>query len=181
MFDVDRFVCLGGSSTPTPSDGSHGYLCPAGHSCPVGSAREVPCEPGTYSPGPGAARCLSCPRGTVCSSSGTKQPSLCPAGEDASNPAHCLGVNAPTILSNRCKNPPFTSAPCQGHLCPAGTALPQPCPSGTFSNNTGAHNLSVCAPCPSGRYCHSAGTTIPEGTRSHHYFRIKTSWLNGIT
>ncbi|XP_075892173.1 uncharacterized protein LOC142895201 [Nelusetta ayraudi] len=130
------YVCLGGSSTPAPSDGSHGYLCPAGHSCPVGSAREVPCEPGTYSPAPGAARCLSCPRGTVCSSSGTKQPSLCPAG----------------------------------HLCPAGTALPQPCPSGTFSNNTGAHNLSVCAPCPSGSYCHSAGTTIPEGTCLQGFF-----------
>lgn len=73
------------------------------------------------------------------------------------------------------------SASCQGHLCPAGTALPQPCPSGTFSNNTGAHNLSVCAPCPSGRYCHSAGTTIPEGAQPHHYFRIQTSQLTGIT
>ncbi|XP_070825764.1 sushi, von Willebrand factor type A, EGF and pentraxin domain-containing protein 1-like [Chaetodon trifascialis] len=28
------YVCLGGSSSPTPSDGPHGYLCPTGHSCP---------------------------------------------------------------------------------------------------------------------------------------------------
>lgn len=68
----------------------------------------------------------------------------------------------------------------QGHLCPPGTALPLPCPSGTFSNNTGAYNLSVCAPCPSGRYCHSAGTTIPQGSRPHHHFRVLSSHLDAI-
>lgn len=68
------------------------------------------------------------------------------------------------------KHPHLGALSSQGHLCPAGTALPEPCPSGTFSNNTGAHNLSVCTPCPSGRYCHSAGTTIPQGTEAHHYF-----------
>lgn len=92
-FYVSRYVCLGGSSTPAPSDGSHGYLCSVGHSCPVGSAREVPCEPGTYSPAPGAARCLRCPRGTVCSSSGTKQPLLCPAGKDAKFCLQSHGLN----------------------------------------------------------------------------------------
>lgn len=100
-------MCLGGSSTPAPSDGSHGYLCPAGHSCPVGSAREVPCEPGTYSPAPGAACCLSCPRGTVCSSSGTKQPSLCPAGKDAKFYLQCQSENTHILL----QKPTFMSTP----------------------------------------------------------------------
>lgn len=80
-----RHVCLSGSSSPTPSDGSHGYLCPAGHSCPVGSASEVPCEPGTYSPAPGAAHCITCPKGTVCFFAATQEPSICPAGNDAKN------------------------------------------------------------------------------------------------
>lgn len=80
-----RYVCLSGSSSPTPSDVSHGYLCPAGHSCPVGSASEVPCEPGTYSPAPGAAHCMICPKGTMCSSSATQEPSICPVGEDGEN------------------------------------------------------------------------------------------------
>lgn len=80
-----RYVCLGGSSSPTPSDSSHGYLCPAGYSCPVGSASEAPCEPGTYSPAPGAANCITCPKGTMCSSSATQEPSVCPAGEDGEN------------------------------------------------------------------------------------------------
>lgn len=89
VFAVDacRYVCLGGSNSPVPSDGSHGYLCPAGHSCPVGSTRELPCEPGTYSLAPGAAHCTTCPQGTMCSSSATQEPSICPAGErDENNP-----------------------------------------------------------------------------------------------
>ncbi|KAK6295630.1 hypothetical protein J4Q44_G00333430 [Coregonus suidteri] len=74
------YVCLGGSSSAHPSDGLHGYLCPTGHRCPVGTASEVPCEPGIYSPAPGAAHCLICPNGTMCPSSATQEPSLCPAG-----------------------------------------------------------------------------------------------------
>lgn len=51
----------------------------------------------------------------------------------------------------------------QGHFCPAGAVLPQPCPSGTYSNQTGAHSVSVCTPCPSGRYCSSLGSSTPQG------------------
>ena len=76
-----RYVCLGGSPTPRPVDGVHGYPCPAGHSCPVGTATETPCEPGTYSPSPGSAHCLTCPNGTMCPSLATQNPSLCPSGE----------------------------------------------------------------------------------------------------
>lgn len=83
-----RYVCLGGSSSPTPSDGSHGYLCPAGHSCSVGSAQEVPCDLGTYSPSAGAALCVKCPKGTMCPSLATQEPSICPAGEDGENKQH---------------------------------------------------------------------------------------------
>lgn len=88
-----RYVCLSGSSSPTPSDGSHGYLCPAGHSCPVGSASEVPCKPGTYSPAPGAAHCLICPNGTMCSSSATQEPSICPTGADGENKPSLFRMN----------------------------------------------------------------------------------------
>lgn len=80
-----RYVCLGGSSSPTPSDGSHGYPCPAGYSCPVGSASEVPCEPGTYSPAPRAAHCMVCLKGTMCPSSTTQEPATCPTGEEGEN------------------------------------------------------------------------------------------------
>ncbi|MEQ2198095.1 hypothetical protein XENOCAPTIV_007691 [Xenoophorus captivus] len=49
------------------------------------------------------------------------------------------------------------------HFCPAGTVLPQPCPIGTFNNQTGAHSLSACLPCPSGVYCSSYGASTPQG------------------
>ena len=148
-----RFVCLAGSSSPLPSDGSHGYLCPAGQSCPVGSASEVPCEPGTYSPAPGAAHCTTCPRGTMCSSSATQEPSVCPAGEHGDDKC---SLNVLSCINN-------INVILLGHFCPAGTALPQPCPPGTFNNQTGAHSLSVCSPCPSGVYCSSYGASMPQG------------------
>lgn len=184
-FYAYRYVCLGGSSSPTPSDGSHGYLCPSGHSCPVGSVSEIPCEPGTYNPAPGAARCITCPKGTVCSSTATQEPSICPAGKD--------GENEPSISSINQIIYPFRSSNDQiyntaviikqylisvlflGHFCPAGTALPQPCPLGTFSNQTGAHSLSVCTHCPSGVYCSSHGASTPQGDQAQRYFiRILT-------
>ncbi|XP_070826889.1 multiple epidermal growth factor-like domains protein 11 isoform X1 [Chaetodon trifascialis] len=57
-----------------------------------------------------------------------------------------------------------------GHLCPAGTALPLPCPLGTFSNQTGAHSLSSCTPCPTGAYCSSNGASTPQGSCLQGYF-----------
>lgn len=156
-----RYVCLGGSSSPTPSDGSHGYPCPKGHRCPVGSTQEVPCEPGTYSPALGAAFCRTCPRGTLCASTATQEPSICPAGEYGGN------IQLPPEEKKKKHNPKRTynerALFSWGYLCPAGTVLPQPCPLGTFSNQTGAHSFSVCMPCPSGRYCGSLGSSIPQG------------------
>ncbi|NXD42653.1 WBC30 protein, partial [Copsychus sechellarum] len=59
------------SSSPCPSDGIRGYRCPSGSYCPAGSALELPCEPGTFSPVPGASACLPCPAGTSCARAGT--------------------------------------------------------------------------------------------------------------
>ncbi|KAG7238707.1 hypothetical protein INR49_031223, partial [Caranx melampygus] len=136
---LDWYVCLGGSSSPTPSDGSHGYLCPAGHSCPVGSAIEVPCKPGTYSPAPGAAHCLICPKGTMCSSSAIKEPSICPTGW-AMGPTPQPSDNFPR------------NGPCPlGHYCPAGCLSPIPCPFGSIRKTTG-------------HFCSTEGLADPSGT-----------------
>ncbi|XP_033971267.1 zonadhesin-like [Trematomus bernacchii] len=160
------YVCLGGSSSPMPSDSSHGYLCPAGHSCPVGSAVEVPCEPGTYSPAPGAAYCIICPEGTMCSSSATQETSICPAGH------FCP---AGTALPQRCPLGTFSNqtgafslsvcTPCPsglycgsygastpqgscllGYFCQGGAIEPTPQSSDKFPMN---------GPCPLGHYCPS--------------------------
>ena len=47
-----------------------------------------------------------------------------------------------------------------GTFCPAGSALPQYCAPGTYSNKTGLSSLSECAPCPPGSSC-SIGSTAP--------------------
>ncbi|XP_028320851.1 uncharacterized protein LOC114474630 [Gouania willdenowi] len=148
------YVCLGGSSIPTPSDGLHGYRCPAGHSCPVGSATEVPCEPGTYSPVPGAAQCITCPKGTMCSSLATQVPSTCPVGK------YC-----PTGIAD-----PLP--------CPFGTfsnrtgadslSTCTPCPSGVYCSSTGAS--APQGPCLQGYFC-QAGATEPTPQSSDNFPR----------
>lgn len=63
-------------------------MCSSGHSCPIGTPVEMPCEPGTYSSAPGAAYCLSCPSGTMCPSSATQEPTPCPKGILSSSLKH---------------------------------------------------------------------------------------------
>lgn len=83
LFFPHRYVCINGSRSARPVDGQQGYICPSGHSCPIGTPLEVPCEPGTYSSAPGAAHCLSCPAGTMCPSPVAQEPSPCPMGESS--------------------------------------------------------------------------------------------------
>ncbi|KAF6736840.1 hypothetical protein FQA47_014055 [Oryzias melastigma] len=167
------FVCLGGSSSPTPSDGSHGYPCPAGYSCPVGSTVEVPCEPGTYSPAPGAGHCKLCLKGSMCPSLATQEPTTCPAGEGSFCPAGTARAQAcpPGTFSNQtgaqsrsvctpCPPGVYCSlygattpqGPClEGYFCQGGAADPTPDSSADFPKN---------GPCPAGHYC-PAGCLSP--------------------
>ncbi|XP_076147240.1 uncharacterized protein LOC143131472 [Alosa pseudoharengus] len=147
-----------------------GYLCPPGHSCPVGSAQEVPCEAGTYSSSPGAANCSLCPAGTACLARGMLEPVLCPLGHfcpigtalPLPCPAGTLG-QMPGALSQASCSPcptghycssPGSSQPqgmCeQGFFCQGGASRPAPQPSAETPQN---------GPCPAGHYC-------PRGTLS---------------
>ena len=47
-----------------------------------------------------------------------------------------------------------------GHVCPAGTAVPLPCLSGTFSDVSGVTSQASCEPCPPGHAC-PPGATAP--------------------
>lgn len=152
-----RYVCLGSSPSPAPADASYGFVCPPGHSCPVGSSGATPCEPGSYSSAPGASDCAVCPPGSTCSSSATQQPLICPAGEknllEGGEPSN---QSLPSLIPK-----PFT-----GHFCPAGTSRPEPCPLGTLGAQTGAHALSACTPCSSGVFCGTEGASAPQGTNT---------------
>ncbi|KAI4904543.1 hypothetical protein NFI96_029611 [Prochilodus magdalenae] len=165
------YVCLGGSRTARPVDGLEGYLCPSGHSCPVGSPLEVPCEPGSYSTAPGAARCLFCPPGTMCPSSATQEPLPCPKGYFCpAGTATALPCPVGTLGQVTRAQSESTCVPCptglycslpgssqpqgqcqQGYFCQSGSADPAPLnTSGTLRNG----------PCPQGHFCPS-GTLTP--------------------
>ena len=51
-----------------------------------------------------------------------------------------------------------------GYYCPAGTGKDkQPCPRGTFSNETGLSNITGCQPCPARFYCEKEAMTNYTG------------------
>lgn len=62
------YLCLGGSSSPTPLNASSGgYPCPPGNFCPPGAMSPIPCGLGFYQPNERAHRndsCIPCPAGT---------------------------------------------------------------------------------------------------------------------
>ena len=62
------YICLTGSSSPTPNDGITGYLCPKGSYCLSGALSERKCPPGSYMDvfGNFDPNCKACVAGTMC-------------------------------------------------------------------------------------------------------------------
>jgi len=63
------YVCYGKTNTPHPTffKENNGEICPAGHYCPLGTFKAIPCPVGTYNPlknQESEDRCLSCPINT---------------------------------------------------------------------------------------------------------------------
>ena len=79
------YLCISGSKTPTPTDGSTGEACERGHYCEEGAEESTPCPIGTYNSFEGASTedsCLPCPVNTECPEEGSAFYSVveCPAG-----------------------------------------------------------------------------------------------------
>ena len=51
----------------------------------------------------------------------------------------------------------------EGHYCPLGTANPEPCPKGTYSNGTGLQSVDECVDCPAGEFCAEVGLIETNG------------------
>lgn len=51
----------------------------------------------------------------------------------------------------------------KGRFCPQGTAEPEKCPPGTFSNKTKLQSKVECANCTEGMFCDDYGLTKPSG------------------
>ncbi|XP_060107674.1 multiple epidermal growth factor-like domains protein 6 [Heteronotia binoei] len=104
-------------------------LCPKGFYCPEGTGLTwQPCPPGTYSPNQGVSHrtdCRTCDGGKFC---------LYPNASDVTGQCqegyYCSqGADRPDPETQHDGH----AGPCPtGHYCPRGTAVPQPCPVGTF-------------------------------------------------
>lgn len=119
----------------------NGY-CPPGHFCPNGTITPSACAPGTmnaFGGGESVTDCTPCDPGHYCAGSGLKQPSgPCSAGY------YC-----PPQLGSTVSDPASSACP-PGSFCPAGSALPRPCPDGTYQADLGQAD---CHACPAAFIC----------------------------
>lgn len=138
------YYCAGGATSPNPTDGVTGNLCPAGSYCPAGVSTPQLCPAGTFSPDTGAwnaSSCRACPAGQYCATPGLTAPTgNCSAGYYCPADAFA-GQTQPA--------PPAYPCP-RGFYCPAGAAEPLQCDPGTYSDTA---RSGSCAACPAGFYC----------------------------
>ena len=145
------YLCISGSSTPTPTDGVTGDWCPVGYYCETGTPTATPCPAGTQANVTGltsSSECPACQGGYYCGSSGLSEPTApCQAGY------YCISgasIDNPT-------NSPTGDECTVGHYCPTGTAVPIQCDPGTYAPNAQA---SVCINCTAGYYCTDGLTLV---------------------
>ncbi|XP_072282810.1 uncharacterized protein [Pyxicephalus adspersus] len=117
------------------------YLCPIGHYCPTGSPEPKICSAGHYQDKRGQNQCQICPPGKFCG---------------------LLASEAPDNLSANMSMPKECPL---GYYCKQGTKYghQNPCPAGTFSDNSGLISVEGCSPCPGGWYCARPGLSTPSG------------------
>ena len=153
------------NSTVDPVTTSFGTgPCPEGYYCPEETeySRQFPCPVGTFSDATGlgnSSQCTACSAGYYCPMSSLTSPFancsagyFCRAGATSASPNQGHDANV-------CP---------RGFICAEGTAEPEPCPPGTFSNQTGVQ--VSCEDCPAGMYCSSSGLTQPTGVCSEGYY-----------
>jgi len=156
-----------GTATVVPSP------CPVGSYCVVGVDVAEACPRGTFGNSTGVRRaedCTPCTPGSFCQVQGLTEPTglcspgyFCLEGSDTSAPVNPLAPMVATITPIGGICPP-------GGYCPAGSSKPEACPAGTFSNVTGASNVSVCLGCVPGSFCQGSSNPFPSGLCSPGYF-----------
>nr|XP_025037217.1 uncharacterized protein K04H4.2-like [Pelodiscus sinensis] len=152
-------LCARGFFCAKNSSSLAGSECPAGHYCPAGtaSATQYPCPRGTYNPQTGSSHvshCIPCDPGHYCVLAGQSHVTgpcsagyYCSAGNPTSTPTQGLTGNLCPV----------------GNYCPKGSALPQPCPLGYYSNSTRNTKIEDCLLCAPGYFCNVTGLISPAG------------------
>ena len=88
-------------------------------------------------------------------------------------------VSGPCLAGYFCTSGAKTNAPTDGSTgnicpagkyCPLGTSVPQLCPPGTYSNQTGNKAVGYCTQCEQGQYCGGWGLEKPSGPCDTGYY-----------
>ena len=161
------FFCTGRAESSNPVNETHGDECPVGHYCETGSSSASACDAGYYQPltqRTSSSDCIICTPGKYCPIPGQEiVTGNCAAG------SYCVsGATTDTPTDG------VTGDICPvGSYCPEGSSIHIHCPTGTFTNHTGANE---CYACPAGFYCSERVDALPcpEG----HYCPMNTGQYN---
>lgn len=82
-----------------------------------------------------------------------------------------------TMLSSRsCPRGSATPNICpRGFYCLTGASTYEPCPQGTYGNESGLRREEDCSPCSPGTYCDGTGIPRPRGPCAEGYYCIEGS------
>ncbi|XP_062894523.1 delta-like protein 1 [Mobula hypostoma] len=147
------YYCTGGSATSKPTTNNLKFNTSLNSTSECKSWLEQNqmtgglCPAGYYCP-PGSPSPVPCDAGTYCS--------------DTKLSAPTGGCNAGYYCNAGSTQPDQHICPA-GFYCPGSTVVPIPCPTGTYSNNTGNEKESDCQLCLSGQFCEGQGNVAPDG------------------
>ncbi|EDV25654.1 uncharacterized protein TRIADDRAFT_55968 [Trichoplax adhaerens] len=158
------YYCAMNATSPSPTEGLTGDICPQGSYCPLGSSWPTPCPSGTYGASLGltqVTQCTDCPPGMACQTPGLIQPSSsCQSGY------YCI---LKAILPNPLGESYGSICP-PGAYCPINSSAPTLCPPGTYQPLQMQPALSNCLSCDPGYYCQGYGNiNMTDKCSEGHY------------
>lgn len=171
-------VCPGGHTCGDRSSQPSG--CSAGYHCTPGSVMETRCEHPYYCP-PLSEAPLSCPSGHLARNVSTRIDTLrtsieescfaCQPGFYSDDGMDCYECPPSYYCPGLTSNP--LDFPCPvGSYCPRGSAMPTPCPPGSFNRLTLSENETECLVCPINTFSSLPGKLLNESV-IHVYFVIR--------
>ena len=158
------YLCISGSTTPTPSDGTKGKRCDPGYYCLQGATSQIQWPAGSYEPRDGtySSSCQTCPAGYYCPL-GATTPTICPILK------YCpAGSGTPTVCPNGRYNDDQTGLE-------ASTQCKE-CTSGYYCQNG-----AIVDRWTSGHFCDTGATALDDSNKAcpvgYYLSWLYISWL----
>ena len=147
--------------------------CPGGYYCEEGVAAALPCPAGTrknlsLSVMTRAEDCIACSSGTFCPV-GSDSASLCAAGtfNALDSQEKCTKCAAGFFQEAEGATACVVCSP--GYYCATGAANPLPCSGGSYANQSGLSDVSLCTPVVTGFWA-PLGSALPEACPASGFY-----------